>query len=127
MKRNIAVLGLIVCFALMAGCATTHQIPTGCEKSLIHKYYPWADTMLSGAVLGAYALAGTNPELYVKIQDGAKLAISLLEGTAVTYGELSKVPNIYMLITSQLASIFRPGDLIDACDKAILIGYLKMI
>jgi hypothetical protein len=51
----------------------------------------------------------------------------LLQGTGTTYQKLSEVPNIGALLTSQLATIFPPGQTINVCDRDILLGYLKML
>jgi hypothetical protein len=118
----------IICLFIF-GCATLKPtIPAGCENSLIYKNAPWSFVMLTGAIDAAYIIYTQNPELYKKIQQAAREAEDTLNSSGImTYERLSKVPNLTLLITSQLSLIFRPQDTIDTCDKRIILDYLKMI
>lgn len=125
MKKRIAV--LLIAVLMVAGCATTHQTPVGCENSIVHKQYPYADMLLTGAVAGCYMVAQHDPDKYALIQNAARQVEVLLQNPQVSYGQLAEVPNIYVFLTSQMATIFPPAQLIDKCDKSILLAYLKMI
>jgi hypothetical protein len=127
MKR-ILLIGLIVVLVLSA-CATLGKQtpPAGCEKSVIYQYAPWSFVVLTGAVDGLYVMAQTNPAQYQAARQAARQAEVILEGQTVTYGQLQGVPGLAALLTSQLATIFRPDQVLDACDKQVLLGYLRML
>jgi hypothetical protein len=129
LKVTFVIWSVLIILVGVYTCATLKPtIPVGCESSVIYKTAPWSFVILTGAVDGVYMIYGSNPELYAKIQQGARQAeIILGSGTPITYETLQKVPNITSLLTSQLSLIFRPGDVIDKCDVQILKDYLKMI
>jgi len=116
----------ILSFILITTACVTVK-PVGCENSVIYKYAPWSFVILTGAIDGVYMMYKDNPVVYGEIKKAAAQTILILQGTVVRYDDLQKVPNITSLLTSQLASIFRPGDVLDTCDKNILIQYMKML
>jgi hypothetical protein len=127
--RLVLLVIMVPALGFMAhACATLKSpVPAGCEDSMIWKYAPWSHVILIGAVDGAYAMSGQNPELYRKIKVAAHQAQVLLTGAAPTYESLQNIPDLNLLLTSQLAAIFRPDQVIDPCDRDLLLSYLKMI
>jgi hypothetical protein len=128
LKITFAIWAVLMIAVAFVTCATTKPpTPAGCESSLVHQYAPWSQVILSGAVIGCYSLAQSNPVQYAAIRLGAQQAILLLQGQAVTYQQLADVPNLGALLASQLAAIFPPDRYIDQCDRDILLGYLRML
>lgn len=128
--RKLMILSVVLCLAVMTGCATVKPTPpAGCEKSVIWAYSPWSQVVLKTMVDSIHILAGTQhgPASYAIIKDSAQKLVTLLEGGNVTYSQVQSMPDISGMIVSTLGLIFAPGQMLDACDREILVAYLKMI
>ena len=125
--KNIILVLILACF-IMAGCATLKvEPPADCENSIVHKHAPWSFVMLTAGVDGLWCMSASKPELYGQLQQSARQVEILLQRPGITYRQLSEAPDIYMLLLSQIASIFPPDQIIDKCDRDILTNYLRMI
>jgi hypothetical protein len=121
---------LITCAMLQVGCVTVGTtsavIPVGCEKSVLYQHHKEFNTVASLMVIGVHAYAIANPYMYQEAKTTAKVAIAKLEVGSVTAGELTSDTAVALLL-SDLLAFFAPGEVIDQCDKDLLIAQLKRI
>ena len=124
MKR----LAVLIMVLALAGCVTMKPTPpAGCENSIVWKYSPWSQVVLTGMVDAIYIGYGKDPVKYAVAKESAQKLIVLLQGTGVTYSQLQAIPDISTMLTSQLGLIFQPGQVMNRCDVEIIVAYLKMI
>ena len=122
-------LAIVMAFSLTFCTTVKPTPPAGCENSIVWKYAPWSQVALKTMVDGTHILAGTQngPAMYAVVKNSAQQLIVMLSGGSVTYGQIQSTQDISAMLVSTLGLIFAPEQVIDKCDRDILIAYLKMI
>jgi hypothetical protein len=128
-KRLFRMFCLAVLIALTVcaiGCASigTAAPPAGCEKSVLYSNAPYAFIALSSARIAAGTLL-TPTQYKLAALSAHVLADTLESNPSATIETIASVPAWSKVLIADLAIWFRPGEVLNHCDKDALIGYLR--
>jgi hypothetical protein len=125
MKKNYAVMFVILAMVVVFGCATTGTPPADCPDSVIWKNKQVFDVTMSVAITGFHVLAATKPEIYKLAHESAQAAAALLRSQPVSLGVLTD--NVIVNMLSPLLGLIPMDKILCSYDRIYIAGDLERI
>ena len=120
MKRYLLILVLLF---IIPGCITTGP-PAGCEKSILYGWSPYSFIVMDASRVAAVKLM-PKFEYDLAQKSAYALADVLSSDPLATIDTITQMPDWSRVLVTDLSVWFKPGDLLNPCDRDLIVGYLR--